>query len=107
MPRVTTSQLAQRIDELCAHMAQLSERLARLETQHAPAAPVPAPPTAARAAAAPQTPSISEEQLVAISAAIGAYLGIRVHVRQVRLVSSPAWAQQGRVSIQASHKLAS
>ena len=37
--------------------------------------------------------------------AIGAYLGVRAHIRQIRLVSTNAWAQQGRVSIQASHRL--
>ena len=48
---------------------------------------------------------ITEEELLAISAAIGAYLGVRAHIRQIRLVSTSAWAQQGRVSIQASHRL--
>jgi len=43
--------------------------------------------------------------LLAISAALAAYFGVRVHVRQIRLISSPVWAQQGRVSIQASHRL--
>ena len=28
-----------------------------------------------------------------------------LHIRQIRLVSTSAWAQQGRVSIQASHRL--
>ena len=48
---------------------------------------------------------IGEEELLAISAALAAYLGVRVHMRQIRLISSSAWAQQGRVSIQASHRL--
>jgi methylmalonyl-CoA carboxyltransferase large subunit len=49
--------------------------------------------------------AITEEELLAISAALGAYLGVRAHIRQIRLVSTAAWAQQGRVSIQASHRL--
>ena len=60
------------------------------------------PPAAAEAPAAPE---IGEEELLAISAALAAYFGVRVHVRQIRLISSSAWAQQGRVSIQASHRL--
>ena len=48
---------------------------------------------------------ITEEEVLAISAALAAYLGVRVHIRQIRLVSSHAWAQEGRVSIQASHRL--
>jgi methylmalonyl-CoA carboxyltransferase 12S subunit len=45
--------------------------------------------------------------VLAISAAVAAYLGVRAHIRQIRLVSTGAWAQQGRVSIQASHRLGS
>ena len=47
-------------------------------------APVAAP------AAEPET--IPEEELLAISAALAAFLGVRVHIRQVRLISSRAWA---------------
>jgi methylmalonyl-CoA carboxyltransferase large subunit len=58
-------------------------------------------------AAEPAPEAIGEEELLAISAAIGAYLGVRAHIRQIRLLGSTAWAQQGRVSIQASHRLQS
>ena len=89
MPRITVAELQQQI-------AELSRRLAAMEHPAAPAAPAPAP----------QTPAgITEEELLAISAAIGAFLGVRAHIRQIRLVSSNAWAQQGRVYIQASHRL--
>jgi methylmalonyl-CoA carboxyltransferase large subunit len=44
--------------------------------------------------------------LLVISAAVAAFLGERAHVRQVRLVHSDAWAQQGRVSVMASHRWA-
>jgi methylmalonyl-CoA carboxyltransferase large subunit len=43
--------------------------------------------------------------VLAISAAIAAWLGVQAHIRQIRLIRSPAWAQQGRVTIQASHRL--
>jgi methylmalonyl-CoA carboxyltransferase large subunit len=58
-------------------------------------------------AAAPTPEGITEEEVLAISAAVAAYLGVRAHIRQIRLVSTGAWAQQGRVSIQASHILQS
>ncbi len=48
---------------------------------------------------------ISEEEVLAISGAVAAYLGVRAHIRQIRLLSGNAWAQQGRVTIQASHQL--
>jgi methylmalonyl-CoA carboxyltransferase large subunit len=94
------------IEELRAEIRALSERLERLEAQ------IPLAPIAAEAqaplAAAPAEPvheEISEEILMVISAAVAAFLGERAHVKQVRLIRSPAWAQQGRVTIQASHQL--
>ncbi|MBN1570490.1 MAG: hypothetical protein JXA73_21785 [Acidobacteria bacterium] len=53
----------------------------------------------------PEKPPVTEEELIAVSAALAAYLGVRVRIKQIRLLSSDAWAQQGRVSIQASHRL--
>jgi methylmalonyl-CoA carboxyltransferase large subunit len=70
--------------------AQISELTRRLEALQRVAAPEPA---------------ITEEEVLAISAAVAAYLGVRAHIKQIRLVSGGAWAQQGRVSIQASHRL--
>ena len=52
-------------------------------------------------AAAPAAPS--EEDLLAISAAVAAFLGVRARIRQVRLVQSSAWAQVGRIGTHASH----
>ena len=40
-----------------------------------------------------------------ISAAIAAFLGKKPHIRQIRLLGSAAWSQQGRLTIQASHAL--
>ena len=93
MAKATVNQVAATVDDLRAQIAELSRRLAALE-------PAPAP-----VSAPPPDESISEEELLAISAAIGAYLGVKAHIRQIRLVSTNAWAQQGRVSIQASHRL--
>jgi methylmalonyl-CoA carboxyltransferase 12S subunit len=40
-----------------------------------------------------------------IAAAIAAFLGKKAHIRQIRLLGSAAWAQEGRVTIQASHAI--
>jgi methylmalonyl-CoA carboxyltransferase large subunit len=108
MARVTVTDLAGTLERLQAQMAEMAERLAALEKRNgggngAARAPVAAP--AAAAAAEPAPASITEEEMLAIAAAIAAYLGVRAHIRQVRLLSTNAWAQQGRVSIQASHRL--
>ena len=110
--------LAQVLAALQAQLASLTERLDKLEARAAstlPAerAPTPAqvpahapePPPAPVQAEPPAAPGITEEEILAVSAALAAYLGVRPRIRQIRLLGSPAWAQQGRVSIQASHQL--
>ena len=90
----------QLVQELEAKIAGLEARLAKLEQPQRTAAAVPV----AQASSAP-TEGISDELMLVIAAAVAAYLGERAHIRVVRLVSSHNWAQQGRVSIQASHRL--
>lgn len=92
------------IHDLRMEIASLSERLARLE-RPAPVAPAAAPAATPPPKTVEAGPGITEAELLAISAALAAYLGVRVHIRQIRLISSRAWAQEGRVSIQASHRL--
>jgi methylmalonyl-CoA carboxyltransferase 12S subunit len=104
------------LTELRQQLASLSERVAGLEKLASPAAHEPA------AAAKVETPAavvaepkpkpaiaveagITEEEVLAISAALAAWLGVHAHIRQIRLIRSGAWAQQGRASIQASHGL--
>ncbi len=105
MARVTVAELAGTLQQLQAQMAEISRRMQELEKEDAggsgenSAAAIPVQTAEAPPAA------ITEEELLAISAAIGAYLGVRAHIRQIRLLSTNAWAQQGRVSIQASHTL--
>jgi methylmalonyl-CoA carboxyltransferase large subunit len=48
---------------------------------------------------------VTEEDMVFIAAAVAAYLGVRARIRQVRLVQSVAWAQVGRATIHASHRV--
>ncbi|HEY9140029.1 MAG TPA: hypothetical protein VIN93_04015 [Bryobacteraceae bacterium] len=113
--KMKTGELEILIRDIRARLAALAERVARLETPAAPAVgaaptkvtkdePAKEAPSAPMEAPAGPEP-IGEEELLAISAALAAYFGVRVHVRQIRLISSSAWAQQGRVSIQASHRL--
>ena len=119
MAKVTVTELAATLEQLQAQMAEISRQMELLEKrdagEHGPdgaagvggvaagvaAQPVVTPPVGSEPAAA----AITEEELLAIAAAIGAYLGVRAHIRQIRLVGTSAWAQQGRVSIQASHML--
>ena len=105
MTTVSEMELATTLEQLQAQMAEISRRMKLLESQGgATAQKAAAPPV--RTEPAPAAPAvITEEEVLAISAAIGAYLGVRAHIRQIRLVSTNAWAQQGRVSIQASHRL--
>ncbi|MBL8233241.1 MAG: hypothetical protein JNL98_32380 [Bryobacterales bacterium] len=119
------------IGALRDQIASLSERVLALEgaSRGAPSpapspAAAPAPPASAQTAATPpnaealppqaEVPKpapvppkeeIDEELLLVISAAIAAFLGKRPRIRQIRLLHTGAWAQQGRVSIQASHVL--
>jgi len=108
--KITMQGLAELLEKVQAQLTALSERVEQLEAT-GPKQPdaletIPAP-VALEAAPqlAPLKEEITEEELIAISAALGAYLGVRIRIKQIRLLSSHAWAQQGRVSIQASHYL--
>ena len=90
------------LEEIRRQLATLSERVGRLEQPTAAATPVTTPAAQPAAVVAEE---ISEEEILAISAALAAYLGVQPHIRQIRLISSHAWAEEGRVSIQASHRL--
>lgn len=89
--------------EIRAQLADLGQRVSQLE-KVGQALP-PATVTGVGQAPPPGKHVISEDRLVAISAAVAAFLGERVKIRQIRLIRSNAWAQQGRVSVQASHWL--
>ena len=90
---VKTSQI---LKELQAKIAELEARIQEIEHPKPASTPAPQPP---------KEEAISEEIMLVIAAAVAAYLGERAHIRVVRLAPSHAWAQQGRVSIQASHRL--
>jgi methylmalonyl-CoA carboxyltransferase large subunit len=105
------------LQEILAQLANLAERVAGLEELASMSGgesaltpvlrpvqavePVPSKATSPVAAAA----GISDEELLAISAALAAWLGVHAHIRQIRLIRTGAWSQQGRVTIQSSHRL--
>jgi methylmalonyl-CoA carboxyltransferase large subunit len=81
-------------------LTHLEERVAALEAAVVkPGATAPAVPPKVEA------DGLSEELVLVLSAAIAAFLGKKPHIRQIRLLGTAAWAQQGRVMIQASHAL--
>ena len=79
-----------------AMVAEMREQIAALALR------VNALELAAAKVAATPTP-VSEEDMITISAAVAAFLGVRARIRQVRLVHSSAWAQVGRMGTHASH----
>lgn len=81
-------------DETLAMIAQLREELATLKSRVS---------VLERQVAKAATAAPSEEEMLAISAAVAAFLGVRARIRQVRLVHSSAWAQVGRMGTHASH----
>jgi len=114
---VDLTKVVDALEGLRGELSRLGQRVAALEA--AAAAPVataaavkkeaetkapglaPSPPPAPPAVAE----RLSEELILVIGAAIAAFVGKKAHIRQIRLIGSAAWAQQGRVTIQASHVL--
>ena len=109
MSALATEPNAALIEELRKQVELLTARLEKLEQQPAVAAPPPPSPALAPAGAVVAQPPLVEEIpaeiLLIISAAVAAFLGERGHIKAIRLVGSSRWAQEGRVSIQASHRL--
>lgn len=101
---VDLAQVADALGSLRQELARLGDRVAALEAAAGGSKPPQATaPAAPLKAAEPE--GLSEELVLVISSAIAAFLGKRPHIRQIRLLGSAAWAQQGRVTIQASHDL--
>jgi methylmalonyl-CoA carboxyltransferase large subunit len=86
------------LEALRQEIARLGARVAALEGAGTAKAPAPAAP-------APGEPGVSEEIVLALAAAVAAFLGKKAPIRQIRLLGSTGWIQQGRVTIQASHTL--
>lgn len=50
-------------------------------------------------------PGVPDDVVVAISAAVAAFLGHRAKVKQVHYRSGQAWAQQGKAVVQGHHNV--
>jgi len=115
----TDTERKKTLEAIQRSLESLTARVARLESQlvdvyahedeeqslDARAPSVAAPTADGRMPGAEVALEIAPDVILAISAAVAAYLGERAHVKQIRLISSQAWGQQGRVSVQASHAL--
>ncbi len=99
---IDTAQLVEAVESLHREMVRLSQRMAALE-RLTPATANEATPSLEKAT---KTEGLTEELIMVISAAIAAYLGVKPHIRQIRLINNNPWGLQGRVTIQASHAFA-
>lgn len=96
-------ELAALIKELRAELRSLADRVAALEQPLAAAAGLRAP--VAEPVAAPPVHPEAGDDLLLIAAAVAAFLGVRARIRQVRLIQSNTWAQVGRATVHASHRV--
>lgn len=85
------------VRSLEAKVEELEKRIAKLESMLAVAKSAPA------AEQRPMEMGIPGEIILAISAAVAAFLGKRASIRQIRLTGETPWAMQGRATVQASH----
>jgi methylmalonyl-CoA carboxyltransferase 12S subunit len=77
-------------EDLLARIEELTRRVEWLEASvDGPHAPTTVPP----------------DVVLAISAAVAAYLGKRARVRQIHLSGGMSWAQAGRAAVMASHRV--
>lgn len=89
--RPSEDELLALVAQMRAEIGALSRRVNELEQRMGAGAPAAAP-------------EINEETLLAIAAAVAAFLGVQARIRQVRVVHSSAWAQVGRIGAHASHR---
>jgi len=90
------------IKSLEAKVEELGQRIEKLESLLA-AFTKSAPSIAANAQEPVAQKEIPGEIILAISAAVAAFLGKRASIRQIRLTGETPWAMQGRATVQASH----
>jgi len=81
----------------------LRHRVEKLESLLASAAKTTPEAGGSKAVAPPAKQEIPAEIVLAIAAAVAAFLGKRASIRQIRLTGETPWAMQGRASVQASH----
>jgi methylmalonyl-CoA carboxyltransferase 12S subunit len=86
-----------------AELEALRERVEKLEALVAAATKAATAADGSNGVKPPPKQEISTEIIIAISAAVAAFLGKRASIRQIRLTGETPWAQQGRATVQASH----
>ncbi len=101
---VDLARVADALEALRQEVARLHDRVTVLE-KVAASKSTAALESAHISAAPPVADGLSEELVLVIGAAVAAYLGKKAPIRQIRLLGSAGWAQQGRLTIQASHAL--
>ncbi len=97
-----------RLSELRTQIHVLEARIAELSQSPALRDAAAQARAAQTTAGKPMQAEVTPEILVVLAAAATAYLGKNARVRSARMLQSPyriasLWAQQGRMSIQASH----
>jgi methylmalonyl-CoA carboxyltransferase large subunit len=81
MSQPTVAELLDAVNTLAARVESLESELAALRAEIPPK-------------------EIPEEVVIAISAAVAAFLGHRARLKQVHYRTSQSWAQQGRAAVQ-------
>jgi hypothetical protein len=114
------NQMRQQIAELRGMLEAEKQRLQEIKSETTPVAKAsetksapapkhePAPLTPVKQPA-PAKEEITPEILAIVAAAVAQFVGAGARIRSTRMLAIPegnAWAQQGRVIIQASHNLA-
>jgi methylmalonyl-CoA carboxyltransferase large subunit len=92
----------QEIRSLEEKLEELGKRVDKLESMLATLTKID-PSGAAKTEEQLTSAEISREVVLAISAAVAAFLGKRASIRQIRLTGETPWAMQGRATVQASH----
>jgi len=99
---IDATQMVEAVESLRREVTRLSQRMAALEQ----VLPDNVRRVAWKSDEASGTEELNEEIVMAIGAAVAAYLGKKPHIRQIRLLRSDTWTEQGRVTILASHAVA-
>ncbi len=97
MVRQTKADLELEVMELRQRVDKLEALLAGSSTEM--------PASAAVATKTTVHGEIGLDVVLAITAAVAAFLGKRATIHQIRLTGTTAWAMQGRATVQASHGL--
>jgi hypothetical protein len=102
--------LTKSVEMLREQVAEQSKVIAALGARLDGAAPAAGQPSASTLRAQEKEGAVEPEILLVIAAAVTAFLGKKVRIRSAKMLQSPyeiinPWAQQGRVSVQASHRL--